>query len=137
MLRSGQYLEEPEFPSGLGYEASGTVEKVGPGVTGLKPGDRVSSIPSFSMRKYLAYGEVALLPAHALAGLSDPHCGRGARRVPVGHRGTRHYTRGPFGFARAQFSVREGRTGRARRRGRSPLKLPSQCGPVICPAPAT
>ncbi|HEV3209105.1 MAG TPA: alcohol dehydrogenase catalytic domain-containing protein [Chthoniobacterales bacterium] len=67
MFRSGQYLEQPEFPSGLGYEASGTVEEVGPGVTGLKPGDRASSIPSFSMRKYSTYGEVALLPAHALA----------------------------------------------------------------------
>jgi NADPH2:quinone reductase len=67
MFRTGQYLEQPEFPSGLGYEASGTVEEVGPGVTGLKPGDRVSSIPSFSMRKYSTYGEVALLPAHALA----------------------------------------------------------------------
>jgi NADPH:quinone reductase len=67
MFRSGQYLDEPELPSGLGYEASGTVEEVGPGVTGWNPGDRVSSVPSFSMRKYSTYGEVALLPAHALA----------------------------------------------------------------------
>ena len=67
MFRSGQYLEQPDFPSGLGYEASGTVDEVGPGVAGLKPGDRVSSVPSFSMRKYFTYGEVALLPAYALA----------------------------------------------------------------------
>jgi NADPH:quinone reductase-like Zn-dependent oxidoreductase len=67
MFRSGQYLEQPDLPSGLGYEASGTVEEIGPGVTGLKPGDRVSSVPSFSMRKYQTYGEVALLPAYALA----------------------------------------------------------------------
>jgi|SRR6516162_2793763 len=37
MFRRGQYLEQPEFPSLLGYEASGTVEELGPGVTGLKP----------------------------------------------------------------------------------------------------
>jgi NADPH:quinone reductase len=67
MFRNGQYLEQPEFPSGLGYEASGSVDEIGPGVTGMKPGDRVSSIPSFSMRKYSTYGEVALLPAYALA----------------------------------------------------------------------
>jgi NADPH:quinone reductase len=67
MFRSGQYLYQPQFPAGLGYEASGTVQEVGPGVTGLKPGDRVSSVPSFSLRDYGTYGEVALLPAHALA----------------------------------------------------------------------
>jgi len=49
MFRQGRYVEQPELPSGLGYEASGTVEEVGPEVTGLKPGDRVSSIPSFSI----------------------------------------------------------------------------------------
>ena len=67
MFRSGQYLEEPDLPSGLGYEASGIVEEIGPEVSGLKPGDKVSSVPSFSMRKYSTYGEVALLPAYALA----------------------------------------------------------------------
>jgi NADPH:quinone reductase-like Zn-dependent oxidoreductase len=67
MFRSGQYLEQPQFPSLLGYEASGTIEAVGPGVAGLKVGDRVSSIPSFSMSKYGTYGEYAVLPAHALA----------------------------------------------------------------------
>jgi len=67
MFRSGQYLEQPMFPSGLGYEASGTVDEIGPEVTGLQPGDRVSSVPSFSMERYSTYGEVALLPAYALA----------------------------------------------------------------------
>jgi NADPH:quinone reductase-like Zn-dependent oxidoreductase len=67
MFRSGQYLYQPEFPSKLGYEASGTIEEIGPGVTGWKPGDRVSSVPSFSLQDYYTYGEVALLPASALA----------------------------------------------------------------------
>jgi NADPH:quinone reductase-like Zn-dependent oxidoreductase len=67
MFRSGHYLEQPQFPSLLGYEASGIVEAVGPGVAGLKPGDRVSSIPSFSMTKYGTYGEYAVVPAYALA----------------------------------------------------------------------
>jgi NADPH:quinone reductase len=67
MFRSGQYLYQPELPSKLGYEASGIVEETGPGVTAWNPGDRVSSVPSFSLQDYYTYGEVALLPASALA----------------------------------------------------------------------
>jgi NADPH:quinone reductase-like Zn-dependent oxidoreductase len=67
MFREGAYLEQPQLPSLIGYEASGIVEAVGPGVTDLKPGDRVSSIPSFSLTKYGTYGEVAVLPAYSLA----------------------------------------------------------------------
>jgi NADPH:quinone reductase-like Zn-dependent oxidoreductase len=67
MFRTGKYLDQPNFPSLIGYEASGIIESVGPGVTGLKPGDRVSSIPAFHMDKYGTYGEYVVLPAYALA----------------------------------------------------------------------
>jgi NADPH:quinone reductase len=67
MFRSGTYLNQPVFPSLIGYEASGIIESVGPGVTDLKPGDRVSSIPGFQMGKYGTYGEYAVLPAYVLA----------------------------------------------------------------------
>jgi NADPH:quinone reductase len=66
-FRSGAYGKKPIFPSLIGYEASGIIESVGPGVTDLKPGDRVSSIPAFSMTKYGTYGEYAVLPIYALA----------------------------------------------------------------------
>ncbi|MSQ60148.1 MAG: NADPH:quinone reductase [Betaproteobacteria bacterium] len=66
MFRAGQYLEAPQFPSSLGYECSGVVESVGAGVTDFKAGDRVSSIPAFSMAQYGSYGEVANMPAHAV-----------------------------------------------------------------------
>ena len=67
MFRQGVYLERPELPSRLGYEAAGTVDAVGPGVSGCQVGDRVSTIPSFSMLKYGVYGESAVVPAHAVA----------------------------------------------------------------------
>ena len=61
MFRRGQYLETPKFPSRLGYEAAGTVDAVGPGVSDLQVGDRVSTIPSFSIGKYGVYGESAMV----------------------------------------------------------------------------
>jgi NADPH2:quinone reductase len=63
MFRSGQYLEEASLPSKLGYEASGIVEAVGTGVTGLKVGDAVSIVPPPGQGKYGVYGEVATVPA--------------------------------------------------------------------------
>ncbi len=67
MFRQGQYLETPELPSRLGYEAAGIVDAVGPGAGGIKIGDRVSTIPSFSMQTYGVYGESAVVPAYAVA----------------------------------------------------------------------
>jgi len=67
MFRQGHYLENPEFPSRLGYEAAGIVDALGPGTAGLQIGDRVSTIPSFSMGTYGVYGESAVVPAYAVA----------------------------------------------------------------------
>lgn len=71
MFRRGQYLENPELPSRLGYEAAGIVEAVGPGCRGIKVGDRVSTIPSFPIGKYGVYGETAIVPAYAAAPYPD------------------------------------------------------------------
>lgn len=67
MFREGQYLEVPEVPCRLGYEASGIVDAIGEGVSGFSIGDRVSTIPSFSQGKYGVYGEIAIVPATAVA----------------------------------------------------------------------
>ena len=67
MFRQGQYLERPQFPSRIGYEAAGVVDAVGLGVRGIRVGDRVSTIPSFSMGQYGVYGESAIVPATAVA----------------------------------------------------------------------
>jgi len=67
MFREGKYLEPPDsFPTTLGYEASGIVELAG-SKSSFKPGDKVSTIPAFSMSKYGVYGESAIVPARAVA----------------------------------------------------------------------
>jgi NADPH2:quinone reductase len=71
MFRQGQYLESPQFPSRIGYEAAGIVDAVGLGVRGIRVGDRVSTIPSFSMGQYGVYGESAIVPATAVASYPD------------------------------------------------------------------
>lgn len=67
LFRQGLYLERPKLPSRLGYEAAGVIDAVGPEVSGVKVGDRVSTIPGFSMRKYGVYGESAVVPAAVVA----------------------------------------------------------------------
>ena len=71
MFREGQYLEDPKLPSRLGYEAAGIVDAVGPGVDDIQIGDRVSTIPVFSMGTYGVYGESAIVPAYAVASYPD------------------------------------------------------------------
>ena len=71
MFRRGQYLEDPELPSRLGYEAAGIVDAVGPGVGDIQIGNCVSTIPGFSMGRYGVYGESAIVPAIRVASYPD------------------------------------------------------------------
>lgn len=44
----GQYVEDPKFPVGLGYEAAGIVEALGPDVDKNWLGKSVAVVPAFS-----------------------------------------------------------------------------------------
>ena len=66
MFRTGHYLTDPVAPQALGYEAAGTVESVGPGVTELAVGHAVSVVPAFTMTEYAAHGELVLAPSRAV-----------------------------------------------------------------------
>lgn len=66
MWRQDDYIEPVAFPAGLGYEAAGIVDAVGPGVTKVAVGDEVNVIPSFSMNQYGTYGEVIVVPDFAV-----------------------------------------------------------------------
>jgi len=63
--RTGLYAGT--LPTGLGGEAAGVVEVVGPGVTDLKPGDRVA----YGIAPIGAYADVRLVPADRLLKLPD------------------------------------------------------------------
>ncbi len=71
LFRQGLYLDTPKFPSRIGYEAAGVVEAVGPDISDIHVGDRVSTIPAFQMGKYGVYGESAIVPARAVAHYPD------------------------------------------------------------------
>jgi NADPH:quinone reductase len=64
-FRSGRYLESPKFPSGLGYEAAGTIIAIGSAQREFVLGQRVGVIPAFSMTEYGTYGEEVLVPSSA------------------------------------------------------------------------
>jgi NADPH:quinone reductase len=67
--RSGHY--PAPLPSGLGTEAAGVVEEIGPGVSEVKPGDRVA----YCTGPLGSYSEVRVMPAERLvvlpSGIAD------------------------------------------------------------------
>ncbi len=65
MVRSGNY-GEVALPSKLGYEAAGTIEALGPGVTDWAVDDRVAALFGLPMEQYGTYGEQILYPADML-----------------------------------------------------------------------
>jgi NADPH:quinone reductase-like Zn-dependent oxidoreductase len=66
MFVRGQYLEHPKLPAGIGYEAAGVVEAVGPDVDKNWVGKSVATIPAFSMNDYAMLGEKVIAPVAAL-----------------------------------------------------------------------
>ena len=69
-VRAGHYplLGNPPFT--VGWDISGTVEAIGPGVSGFAVGDEVFGMPRFP-RQAAAYAEKVVAPAGELA--SKPH----------------------------------------------------------------
>ncbi|WP_027796650.1 zinc-dependent alcohol dehydrogenase family protein [Paraburkholderia acidipaludis] len=70
-LRSGRSPVKPALPTGLGFEAAGIIDAVGPDVTGFAAGDRVALVPAYGAAQYALYGEVALAPAASLVAIPE------------------------------------------------------------------
>jgi NADPH:quinone reductase-like Zn-dependent oxidoreductase len=66
MFFHGHYSEQPKLPAGIGYEAAGVVEAVGPGVDKKWVGKTVATVPAFSMNDYAMLGEEVIAPVAAL-----------------------------------------------------------------------
>jgi NADPH:quinone reductase-like Zn-dependent oxidoreductase len=66
MWRNDKYTEPVKFPAGLGYDVAGIVDAVGKDVADVAVGDAVSTIPAYSLNKYFTYGEIILVPDHAV-----------------------------------------------------------------------
>jgi NADPH:quinone reductase-like Zn-dependent oxidoreductase len=66
MFMRGQYVEAPKLPAGLGYEAAGVVDAVGPDVDKSWMGKTVATIPAFSMNDYSMLGEAVIAPVSSL-----------------------------------------------------------------------
>lgn len=66
MMRSGNYLTKPDLPFTLGYEAAGTIEELGGGVTNLQKGQRVLATTSSG-----GYAEYATAKAKTVMPIPD------------------------------------------------------------------
>jgi NADPH2:quinone reductase len=64
-FRTGLYPQS--LPGGMGQEGAGVVEAVGPGVTHLRPGDRVA----YAGRPSGAYSQLRVMPADVLVRIPD------------------------------------------------------------------
>ncbi|MFF4733531.1 zinc-dependent alcohol dehydrogenase family protein [Streptomyces mirabilis] len=67
LFRAGAYYYQPTLPASRnGYEAAGTVEAVGEGVTVFAPGDPVMAAANFELSAHGVYGDRILLDEGAL-----------------------------------------------------------------------
>ncbi|GAM24729.1 hypothetical protein SAMD00019534_079040, partial [Acytostelium subglobosum LB1] len=64
LIRAGLFFIKPTLPSGIGYEAAGTVDAIGNTVTKFKVGDRVVVVPTSSIT---TNSEHIVLPENQLA----------------------------------------------------------------------
>lgn len=63
LTAAGQYQSKPPLPFTPGSEIAGTVDAVGPGVTGLQPGDRVyASCPRGAWAEFVCVPEKRAMP---------------------------------------------------------------------------
>ena len=84
LIIQGKYQEKPDFPFAPGLEAAGRITEIGPGVTGLKPGDRVLAVPGWG-----AYAEQVTAAQDSVFVIPDSMDWQTAAGFPITY-GTAH-----------------------------------------------
>jgi NADPH:quinone reductase-like Zn-dependent oxidoreductase len=80
MARQGLYSDAPKLPMVLGYEVAGVVDALGPGVEGLRPGDRVLGGCRFG-----GYAEQVVTSAAGLLAVPEGWSFEEAAALPVNY----------------------------------------------------
>lgn len=78
MARTGMYPDAPPIPCVVGYEVSGVIDQVGPGVSGLSIGDRVLAMPHFG-----GYSDTIVIPASQVFRMPDKMSFEEGAALPV------------------------------------------------------
>lgn len=66
LIIKGTYQEKPDLPATLGMELAGTIDTVGEGVAGFRPGDRIAAYSGFG-----GLADFAVLPADICVKIPD------------------------------------------------------------------
>ena len=80
LARMGLYPDAPPLPTVVGYEVAGTIDRVGPGVAGLREGDRVGSLTRFG-----GYSDVVCVGAQQAFPIPEGISFEAAAAVPVNY----------------------------------------------------
>jgi NADPH:quinone reductase-like Zn-dependent oxidoreductase len=80
LARMGLYPGAPRPPAVIGYEVAGQVDVLGPGVTGIMPGDRV-----FAFTRFGGYADRVIVPAGAAFRVPGELSDAEAAAIPVNY----------------------------------------------------
>lgn len=66
MWRQNLAAEQARLPAGTGFELAGTVAALGEGVEAFELGTAVAGFPASTPNRYPTWGDLVLMPSHAL-----------------------------------------------------------------------
>ena len=80
LARMGLYPDAPPLPCVVGYEVAGEIDRLGPGVEGLREGQRVAAMTRFG-----GYAERVVVPAVQAQPIADGVSFEAAAAIPVNY----------------------------------------------------